>query len=107
MTIGTPRAVLAAPGVVAAVLGPGSISCGEVWMTSADLLVSPQVIVSSPDGISCVDPDMSTRNRNIGQRHGFAALLKEFGLGVDCLSTVEEPRFSNACLKKYRIWIKK
>lgn len=65
-------------------------------MTSADLLVSPQVIVSSPDGISYVDPDMSMRNRNISRRHDFVALLKEFWLGVNCLSTVEEPRFSEA-----------
>lgn len=90
------RAVLPACGVVAAVLGPGSISCGKVWVTFADLLVCLQVIFSTADEISCVDADMSMRNRNTSHRHGFVALLKEFGLGVDCLSTVEEPRFSNA-----------
>lgn len=73
MTIATSRAVLVAPGVV---LGPGSISCGNVSITSSDFLVSPRVIISSPDGIYCVNPDMLMRNRNFSQRHGFVALLK-------------------------------
>lgn len=43
-------------------------------MASSEILASPQVIIFSLDGI--VEPDMSLRDRNFSQRHGFVALLK-------------------------------
>lgn len=75
MTIVTSRVALVACAAVAAVLSPGSISCGKLWMTSSDILVSLQVIVSSPNGISCADPDITMSDRNFSQRHGSVALL--------------------------------
>lgn len=75
MTIATSRAVLVAPGVVAVILGPGTTSRENVSITSSNFLISPRVIISSPDGIYCVNPDMLMRNRYFSQRHGFVALL--------------------------------